>query len=363
MYSYSLDRFLITLAPNPVWTRIPSILAVGSLAAVALQLLLTLSGVAIGLSLWKPRGSSGKKDTSPARGALVIGAGILVTVNLALFAAGFLAVRFASVDEPMSGAIAGILVWSAYFLLVTGIAVVSARSAVTSVLKMALGGFRPIVSAWRDRSEDPAPPVPREEHPTDERSRREVESYLSTAPPEKLTSKRIGRRLRELSGDGEAIDPVALNEALARRSDLTEKQKKKIVNRVMAIREGDSDSHGSLGARIGAMIPEAVLGVAAGEILPEIVKSSPTVSALGEGEPPEKIGRAFLERAGNWGGTLRELVRGGFDEIGKKARESVDATRLAILKICLWLFAIFATGAISSALGGWLATGALAPRA
>jgi len=121
---------IAAIAPVPpasVGTQIVVAVIVGLLIAFAVQFLLTNLGLALGISLLKyrpqvPSKQATRSSQSESKGISVnisffAGLGILLTLNSVLFIACFLAVRFSTTSDPISGATLGIIVWSTYFLL------------------------------------------------------------------------------------------------------------------------------------------------------------------------------------------------------------------------------------------------------
>ena len=107
-----------------VGTQVVVAVIVGLLTAFAVQFLLTNLGLALGISLlkYRPPASSKLAESSQSEDVrvdlgLVAGLGILVTLNLVLFIACFLAVRFSTASDPIAGATLGIVIWSSYFLI------------------------------------------------------------------------------------------------------------------------------------------------------------------------------------------------------------------------------------------------------
>ncbi|MBD2461887.1 hypothetical protein H6G89_12590 [Oscillatoria sp. FACHB-1407] len=291
------------VAPEFVWTQLLTALVVGLLTALAFQLLLTNLGVAIGISVWRirwaTREASAEADTSESSSGIgtLAGFGILLTVNTVLFGACFLATKFSQVTTPLSGAIAGIVIWSAYFLLLIWVSSRAVGSLVGSLLDITTGGFRRIVSAiaavftkedntTSALSEEQIVATVRQEMQTmlnavdlrqlveeqleeqlqpllqletsrwqleesDElRTQRQVataelwqhvDTYLQVTSVKSLTSKRIDRKvktfLQEIQQEHTlpvlpAFDQSRLITILEQRSDLTEKQKNRIAERI-----------------------------------------------------------------------------------------------------------------------------------
>ncbi|MDJ0635121.1 MAG: hypothetical protein QNJ34_18160 [Xenococcaceae cyanobacterium MO_188.B29] len=100
---------------------------VGLLTAFAVQFLLTNLGLALGISLLKYRPQTSSKqatDSSQSESSKIsvnisffAGLGILLTLNSVLFIACFLAVRFSTASDTISGATLGLVIWSTYFLI------------------------------------------------------------------------------------------------------------------------------------------------------------------------------------------------------------------------------------------------------
>jgi hypothetical protein len=94
------------------------------------------------------------------------GLGILLTLNLVLFIACFLGVRFSTVRDPISGATLGIVIWSTYFLILIGVS----YSAVSSVISWIFGSLatklRQLIEAlttWIQGGEEPRSQILTEE--------------------------------------------------------------------------------------------------------------------------------------------------------------------------------------------------------
>ena len=120
---------------------------VGLLTAFAVQFLLTNLGLALGISLLKYRPQASSKQTVESSRSesesisvgisFLAGLGILVTLNSILFIACFLAVRFSTASDPISGATLGLVIWSTYFLIL----IWASYSAVGSVAGWVFGSI------------------------------------------------------------------------------------------------------------------------------------------------------------------------------------------------------------------------------
>jgi hypothetical protein len=141
---------LYSTAP-PIWAQLLTVLVIGVLTAFALQLLLTVLGIALGISVLQVSSTEGDREDDHSSNSSAIGTlagfGVFLTVNMVLFAACFLATKFGQVSDSISGAIAGVVIWSAYFLLMLWLSSTAVSSLVGVVLDALTGGFRRIVSA------------------------------------------------------------------------------------------------------------------------------------------------------------------------------------------------------------------------
>jgi len=115
-------------------------LVAGVLMAFAFQFLLTNFTVAAGISSGE---NPADADSDDSWGHAVreveskVGLWALVTVNIALFIACFLAVKLTLINSVMLGAITGVVIWSAYFLLLLWVSSTAISSLVGSVANTA----------------------------------------------------------------------------------------------------------------------------------------------------------------------------------------------------------------------------------
>lgn len=128
----------------------------GLVMAIAFQLLLANLGIAIGVTAlgWRlvkkaeaAEEPQPEKSSSAGTIGLAAGLGVLLTINVVLFAACFLAGKLSLAVSPFVGGIIGVVIWAAYFLLLLWLS----SSAVTSIVGLILGsatsGLRSLVSA------------------------------------------------------------------------------------------------------------------------------------------------------------------------------------------------------------------------
>ncbi|NJP18408.1 MAG: hypothetical protein HC763_04990 [Hydrococcus sp. CRU_1_1] len=278
LYLLDLPPFSAVRPSGFVWTQLLSLLIVGLLTAFAFQLLLTNLGLAIAISMWRIQTSSNNdsqdKENFSFNIGVLAGMGILLTVNSVLFMASYLAVKFTQTSNLALGAVAGLIIWSAYFLLLIWISSIAADSLIGSVLSITIGGFRRIISTIdatlrsnQDESitqeqtiaivrqeieanltseklqqlvKEQLPTVSPEPNPLSTTSEvwEKIEFYLDNTISKKLTPKRIDRQLKtilENVRDNQTLpecDRVTLTELISRRQDLSDRQKKRIANQI-----------------------------------------------------------------------------------------------------------------------------------
>lgn len=139
-----------------MWTQILTALLVGLLIAFAFQLLLTSLGIAIGVTTLSFQSQTAQDSDeaiaqspsmqSTAQIGFFAGLSILLTINSVLFLAAFLATKVSQIEDLLSGAIAGIIIWSAYFLILTWLSSTAVSSLVGLIFSTATGGFRRLVT-------------------------------------------------------------------------------------------------------------------------------------------------------------------------------------------------------------------------
>ncbi|MBD2036141.1 hypothetical protein H6F76_14040 [Leptolyngbya sp. FACHB-321] len=135
----------------PVFTT----LFTGLLLAFAVQLLLTTFGVAAGITAIgylpstqsndEPEATTTNSNTAGKLG-FAIGASTLLTVNVVLFIACFLAVKLSLVSSPTLGAVLGVVIWSGYFLSVLWLSTKAAGSLLETLVGAISGGVQTLVT-------------------------------------------------------------------------------------------------------------------------------------------------------------------------------------------------------------------------
>ncbi len=127
-------------------------LIAGVIMAFGFQFLLTNFSIAAKISNWdEALPDTDDDDESESLGTKVrkieglVGGWILVTVNLALFLACFLAVKLTSIASVDGAAIIGIVIWAAYFLTLVWLGSSAVGSMIGSLIKTAFSGVQGIM--------------------------------------------------------------------------------------------------------------------------------------------------------------------------------------------------------------------------
>lgn len=138
-------------------------LVAGLIIALALQLLLTNLGVALGLTVigWAPQETdaaaesaaeaSDASDTGASDRNLpithLLGLGVALSFSTVIFAAALLTTEFSQISQPRRGLIFGIILWATSWLLLLWLSSTTLSSLADTVLGVAVKGVRRLVSA------------------------------------------------------------------------------------------------------------------------------------------------------------------------------------------------------------------------
>ena len=127
-------------------------LIAGVIMAFGFQFLLTNFSIAAKISNWdQALPDDDDDDDSESLGSKVrkieglVGGWILVTVNLALFLACFLAVKLTSIASVDGAAIIGVVIWAAYFLTLVWLGSSAVGSMIGSLIKTAFSGVQGVM--------------------------------------------------------------------------------------------------------------------------------------------------------------------------------------------------------------------------
>ena len=242
-------------------------LVAGVVMAFAFQFVLTNLGVALGISM--AGGSSSSSDSHKESDSLggtmrkigfALGLATLISVTVSLFFASLFAVKLSLITSAGLGAIVGLVIWAAYFLLLVYFSSSTVGSVVGSIVNTAGSGIQAIAgtaaaamagtAASRQvvaTAEAAAAAVGREfSSVIDPVSIREnVEEYIESLKPPELNIKAIRQEfenllndpnLKEIAGSDKLqnIDRQTFVDLISSRSDLS----KRDVNRLADQLEG-----------------------------------------------------------------------------------------------------------------------------
>ncbi|MER3494665.1 MAG: hypothetical protein C4323_21925 [Mastigocladus sp. ERB_26_2] len=241
----------------------------GVILAFAFQLVLTNLSVAAGISyLGRPSDSSSDHGEVGSLGGTIrkigtaVGIWTLVTVTIALAIACFLAVKMSLVIfSPGLGAILGLVIWGAYFLLLVWVSSTTVGSLVGNVVNSATSGFQAIMGTATAAlgakavnqqvvatAEAAAAAVRRELgsaiDPTSVREK--VEDYLEMVRPPELDLNKIrgdferllsDPQIRDMakSGDIRNIDRQKFIDLVSSRTDLSKRDASRIADTLYSV--------------------------------------------------------------------------------------------------------------------------------
>ncbi len=126
-------------------------LIAGVIMAFGFQFLLTNFSIAAKISNWDEALPDDDDDESESLGTKIrkteglVGGWILVTVNIALFLACFLAVKLTSIASVDGAAIIGVVIWAAYFLTLVWLGSSAVGSLIGSLIKTAFSGVQGVM--------------------------------------------------------------------------------------------------------------------------------------------------------------------------------------------------------------------------
>lgn len=241
-----LELAPVTAGLAGVGMQVLTMIGVGLLIAIALQVLLFILGSAIAVTLL-PLPTFTPSETTAAESAPALpigtlaGLGILSTVNFVLFIASFLAIALIQCHQPRWGAIAGIVLWAVYFLLITWLSFRALNSWSETVLTIATAGMRRFI-AWlvAPFQSVPTPPPPS----AIQTLWQQLQQYLQQADVKQLASKPLEQTLHQYF----AACPIAhvplaaqtfqiddLQPILTARPDLSEKKQARILRQIHTV--------------------------------------------------------------------------------------------------------------------------------
>ncbi len=263
----------------------------GVILAFAIQLVLTNLSVAAGISyLGHQSDSDSDSNNSNESGSLggtirkigtAVGIWTLVTVTIALFIACFLAVKLSLLTVSAGlGAILGLVIWGAYFLLLVWVSSTTVGSLIGSVVNTATSGFQAIMGtataalgakAVNDQvvstAEAAAAAVRRElGSAIDPTSIREnIEDYLDALRPPELDLSKIRGEFENLLNDPQLkaiastqdlrnMDRQKFVDLVSSRTDLSKKDLNRIVDQLEGVWRQVVDQQAPQQDRMGELV-------------------------------------------------------------------------------------------------------------
>ncbi|XHX80657.1 MAG: MFS transporter [Stenomitos frigidus ULC029] len=252
-------------------------LIAGLVLAFAFQLLLTNLSVAAGISYLGRSSDSDDSSSDHESGSLggtvkkigfAVGLWTLITVTVALFLACLLAVKLSLIDSSVLGAIVGVVIWGAYFVLLVLFSSMTVGSLAGSVVNTAVSGFQAIfgtataalgakaVNNQVVATAEAAAAAVRREFGTglDPASVRDsIEDYLDALRPQALDMSKIrgefeklvnDPELKEIAGSGSpveiadrlrSIDRGTFMNLVSSRTDLSRRDVERLVGQLESV--------------------------------------------------------------------------------------------------------------------------------
>ncbi|MBW4578043.1 MAG: MFS transporter [Tildeniella nuda ZEHNDER 1965/U140] len=252
-------------------------LIAGLVLAFAFQLLLTNLSVAAGISYLGRSSSDDSDSDSHESGSLggtvkkigfAVGLWTLLTVSVALFLACLLAVKLSLITSSALGAIVGVVIWGAYFVLLVLFSSLTVGSLAGSVVNTAVSGFQAIfgtataalgakaVNSQVVSTAEAAAAAVRRELGTglDPASVRDsIEDYLDALRPAGLDMSKIrgefeklvnDPELKEIAGSGSpveiadrlrSIDRATFMNLVSSRTDLSRRDVERVVGQLESV--------------------------------------------------------------------------------------------------------------------------------
>ncbi|CEJ43481.1 MFS transporter [Umezakia ovalisporum] len=311
----------------------------GVILAFAFQLVLTNLSVAAGISyLGRPSDSNavvgevGNFGGTIRKIGTALGLWTLVTVTVALLIACFLAVKLSLlVLDPRLGAILGLVIWGAYFLLLVWVSSTTVGSVVGSVVNSATSGFQAIIgtatAALGARSvnqqvvataEAAASAVRRElVHGVDLTSIREkIEDYLEQVRPPELDLSKVGRDVENLLKDPQLqaiatspdlgnIDRQKFMDLVSSRTDLSPREVKRITDILYNVWQQVVSQEQPLTENLGELVNH-LKSLAPGQVKTDELNAK--LDRLIAQMPTSKKGVATPEQPGVMQQTLQQVI-------------------------------------------------------
>ncbi len=271
-------------------------LIAGVVLAFAVQLLLTNVGVAFLLGRTSEDSDSDTNDEATSFGGTIrkigtaLGLATLISVSVSLAIACFLAVKLSLIESSGLGAIVGLVIWAAYFLLLVWVGSSSVGSLIGSLINTATSGMQALMGTAAAAlgakavnnqvvatAEAAATAIRRElGSGIDPMSIREnVEEYLQKLRPPELDLSKIRGEFEKLlndpqlkavagSSDLRNIDRQKFVDLVSSRTDLSKKDMNRIVDQLESVWKQVVDRQAPQTDRMGELV-EYLKGVTPGQ--------------------------------------------------------------------------------------------------
>ncbi|MBW4664178.1 MAG: MFS transporter [Chroococcus sp. CMT-3BRIN-NPC107] len=271
-------------------------LVAGVVLAFAIQLLLTNVGVAFLLGRSSDNSDSQSDEEATSFGGTIrkigtaLGLATLISVSVSLAIACFLAVKLSLIESAGLGAIVGLVIWAAYFLLLVWVGSSSVGSLIGSLINTATSGMQALMGTAAAAlgakavnnqvvatAEAAASAIRRElGSAVDPMSVREnVEDYLQMLRPPELDLSKIRGEFEKLlndpqlkavagSSDLRNIDRQKFVDLVSSRTDLSKKDMNRIVDQLESVWKQVVDRQAPQTDRMGELV-EYLKSVAPGQ--------------------------------------------------------------------------------------------------
>jgi nucleoid DNA-binding protein len=256
----------------------------GVILAFAFQLVLTNLSIAAGISYLGHPSESQEVESFGGRIRKIgtrLGIWTLVTVTVALFIACFLAVKLSLlILDPRLGAILGLVIWGAYFLLLMWVSTTTVGSLIGSVVNTATSSFQAIMgtatAALGTRAvnqqvvataEAAASAVRRElgSALTPANIRQNIEEYIEKLRPPEIDISRIRSEFERLlsepqfkayasSSDLRNIDRQRFIDLVSSRTDLSKREVNRIADSLYGVWQQVITQHVPANERLGELV-------------------------------------------------------------------------------------------------------------
>jgi len=337
-------------------------LIAGVVLAFAVQLVLTNLSVAAGISyLGRHSDSDAGSDESGSLGGTIrkigtaVGVWTLVTVSVALFIGCFLAVNLSLVQSAGLGAILGLVIWGAYFLLLVWVSSTTVGSLVGSVVNAATSGFQAIMGTATAAlgakavnqqvvatAEAAASAVRRELGTAIDPAtiRENIEDYLEMVRPPELDISRIRSEFERLLSDPQLksiagtqdlrnIDRQKFLDLVSSRTDLSKRDINRIVDQLESVWRQAVDQQEPQRDRMGELI-DYLKSVQPGQARTEELNAK-LDQLMAEMRTSKEADQRQAEKATP--GPLQQTVQTGFNTLMGMVMGRTDLSDIDVEKI------------------------------